>query len=251
MRTLREAAKMIPVLPSVVRMVRKICRTFHDWRISYHLKSKTTEQVFDDIYRSNGWAGRESVSGQGSDVNQTRYIIEAFPTLFKEYDVSTMLDIPCGDFHWMKNVLLGDVEYTGADIVTALIEKNTEQYGRDGVRFHKLDLISDKLPKVDLVFCRDCLVHLSFEDIFRALYNLCNSQSKYLLTTTFTERTHNHDIATGRWRTLNLELAPFVLPRPLKSIREGCTEGTGAYSDKTLGLWRIVDIRDSLKKRSA
>lgn len=206
-----------------------------------------TEQVFTDIYKKNGFNGKDSVSGPGSDVYQTRVIVKELPVLFGDFGVLAMLDIPCGDFHWMQSVDLIDIDYTGADIVNDLIENNTEQYARDGLRFQKLDLLKDRLPKVDLIFTRDCLVHLSFEDIFRALDNICNSQSEYLLTTTFTGRIDNHDIKTGQWRPLNLELSPFFLPKPLKIINESCTENDGIYSDKTLGLWKIADIRESLR----
>jgi len=243
MTKLKEIAKKISVLPSLYR-------TLRNRYIIYRLKSKNIDQVFTDIYRKNAWRGKDSVSGTGSDVFQSRIIINELPVVFSDFGISTMLDIPCGDFHWMKNVDVSDIDYTGADIVNDLIRKNTEQYGRDGVRFQKLNLIKDKLPKVDLVFCRDCLVHLSFEDIFYALDNLINSQSVYFLSTTFTGRTDNHDITTGQWRPLNLELAPFKLPMPLKIINEGCTEGDGNYTDKALGLWRIADIRESLTRRS-
>ena len=83
-------------------------------------------------------------------------------------------------------------------------------------------------------------------DIFHTLENICSSQSKYILTTTFLERKDNHDISTGQWRVLNLESAPFMLLRPLRIIGEGCTEGNGAYIDKALGMWRIADIRGRL-----
>jgi len=149
----------------------------------------------------------------------------------------------------MKSVDLNSIDYTGADIVNELIQKNRASYARDGVRFQQLNLTEDKLTKVDLVFCRDCLVHLSFADIALALENICNSQSEYLLTTTFVGRKDNHDIPTGLWRAINLELFPFVLPKPLKVIDEGCTEGDGAYRDKALALWRIAEIRESLTRR--
>ena len=212
----------------------------------YRLKSKTTEQVFTDIYNKNACHGKDSVSGLGSDAHQTRIITKELSVVFRDYDITTVLDIPCGDFHWMKTVDLTNIDYTGADIVYDLIEKNSKQYSRTGLRFQKLDLIKDRLPEVDLVFCRDCLVHLSYNDIFQVFDNLCTSMSKYFLTTIFTQRTKNRDIATGQWRTLNLELAPFNLPSPLIIINEGCTEGAGAYSDKALGLWKISDIRESL-----
>lgn len=144
----------------------------------------------------------------------------------------------------MKSVDLKGVNYTGADIVKDLIQSNKERYEGNSICFQNLDLIRDKLPKVDLIFCRDCFVHLSFEDIFQAFRNIRKSQSEYLLVTTFTDRKNNRDIATGQWRTINLEVAPFVLPQPLKIINEGCTEGEGAFEDKALGLWRIADLRE-------
>ena len=208
---------------------------------------KEAEQIFTNIYKNNGFNGKESISGPGSDTYQTRIIIKEIPLLFKDYNISTMLDIPCGDFYWMKEVDLKDIEYIGADIVDDLIKKNNKEYHKNNLYFKKLDLLKDTLPNVDLIFTRDCLVHLSFEDIFNALTNICNSNSKYLLSTTFTERTNNNDIKTGQWRTLNLEVEPFFLPKPIKIINEGCTENEGIYSDKSLGFWKISDIRKSLK----
>ena len=208
---------------------------------------KEAEQIFTNIYNNNGFNGKESISGPGSDIYQTRIIIKEIPLLFKDYNISTMLDIPCGDFYWMKEVDLKDIEYIGADIVDEIIKKNNEEYSKSNLHFKKLDLLKDTLPNVDLIFTRDCLVHLSFEDIFKALTNICNSNSKYLLTTTFTERTINNDIKTGQWRTLNLQIEPFFLPKPIKIINEGCTENEGIYSDKSLGFWKISDIRKSLK----
>jgi hypothetical protein len=239
MGKLKEIAKKVPVIPYIYR-------TFHNYYSSYQLKSKTAEQVFTEVYRRNAWKGKGSVSGPGSDVHQTRIIINELPILFNDFNISTMLDIPCGDFHWMKDVDLSNIDYMGADIVNELIQKNAENYGRDGVSFQYLNLIKDKLPKKDLVFCRDCLVHFSFADIFLALNNICNSQSEYILLTTFTGRKDNYDIVTGMWRVLNLELPPFLFPEPLRIINEGCTEGDGAFEDKALGLWRIADIRKSL-----
>lgn len=240
MGILREIAKKIPVIPFAYMSLR-------DKYTRYQLMSKSTEDVFTEIYRGNVWGGKDSVSGMGSDVHQTRIITRELPILFNTLNISTILDIPCGDFHWMKNIDLKKIDYTGADIVKELIQENSGKYERNNLRFQYLDLIKDKLPKVDLVFSRDCLVHFSFADIFLVLDNLCNSQSKYFLTTTFTDIKDNHDIVTGQWRTLNLEIMPFMLPKPLKLIIEGCTEDNGAYEDKSLGLWKIADIRESLK----
>ena len=102
--------------------------------------------------------------------------------------------------------------------------------------------IKDTLPTSDIIFVRDCLVHLSFKNIFEAIENIKKSSSKYLLTTTFTDRDENIDIITGDWRPLNLEIKPFLFPAPEKIIIENCTEGEGKYKDKSMGLWSIKKL---------
>jgi hypothetical protein len=98
------------------------------------------------------------------------------------------------------------------------------------------------LPRSDVILCRDCLVHLSYDDVHRTLGNFKCSATTYLLTTTFTSLAANSDIVTGQWRPLNLQLPPFSFPSPLKIIVEGCTEAGGRYADKSLALWRLSDI---------
>ncbi len=232
-----------------MKSINRLFRQWSGWRLvkqffqSRQLKSQSPEQVFSRYYRGNKWSGQGSVSGRGSDDDQTATIVEALPRLFGQLDISTILDIPCGDFHWMKKVDLEHVEYIGGDIVGEMITRNRQLFQSGSISFQQLDLISDPLPRADLVLCRDCLVHLSFDDIFAALRNVCDSQAEYLLTTTFTAARDNGDILTGQWRALNLERAPFHFPAPLQVINEGCSEGGGTFRDKSLGLWALADLR--------
>jgi hypothetical protein len=166
--------------------------------------------------------------------------------LLREFRIRTLLDVPCGDFHWMKEVDIGTTQYVGADIVVDLIKRNEMQHGNARVRFEKCNLLEDRLPKVDMILCRDCLVHFSYDDVFRALRSICSSGSTYLLTTSFPGRRRNKDIVTGQWRPLNLQVAPIALPAPLRVIDEGCTESDGAFRDKALCLWRVDDLRAHL-----
>ena len=241
MGTLKQVIKKIPFATFVFRALRNK-KVDHEFKTEGstdffdQLQSKNPKDVFTEIYNHNAWRGTDSVSGIGSDVHQTKVIIQEIPKLFGEFNISTMLDIPCGDFHWMKEVNLSDTNYIGADIVEKLVNKNNELYAGDHIKFEGLNLIEDNLPKVDMIFCRDCLVHLSFADIFLAFENICKSGSKYLLTTTFIDRKENGDITTGQWRVLNLQKSPFNLPNYQKIIVEECTEGGGEdYKDKALG----------------
>lgn len=215
----------------------------------YYMKFRTPEAIFTDIYERKGWNGKDSVSGPGSDISQTRILIEELPNLFNDFGICKVLDIPCGDFYWMNKVNLNGIDYIGADIVKTLIEGNRKQYSDFGFQFINLNLINDNLPKVDLVLCRDCLVHFSFSDIFLSFANICSSESKFILTTTFPNTKENKDILTGQWRPLNLEIAPFYLPQPLRIINENCTEDT-SYEDKSLGLWKVEDIQKCRNKKA-
>ena len=75
------------------------------------------ENIFTEIYKKNQWGDKDTISGTGSNLIQTKLIIESIPNILKEYKISTILDIPCGDFYWMNNVNLNGINYIGADIV--------------------------------------------------------------------------------------------------------------------------------------
>lgn len=238
---LRQTAKRLPLVPSIYRRVRSKYA-------ARRLARKSTEEIFADIHRKNSWGGSESISGPGSDTDQTRQVVQELPRMLGNYQVSSMLDLPCGDFNWMRQVDLSGVTYLGADILDDLIVDNTRRFENETIHFQRLDLLKDDLPSVDLILCRDCLIHLSYDDIFKSLRNICQSGSRLLLTTTFPARAENHDIATGQGRNLNLAISPFKFPQPLELIEEKCTLGNGIYRDKSLGLWAISDIRDCLPK---
>jgi hypothetical protein len=225
------------------------------WRIysDYRLKRMKREDIFTEIYRKKLWGADESASGSGSTIVQTRLLERELPRILDDMKILTVLDIPCGDFRWMGNMLAGtrnldNICFIGADIVKDLVIQNTGEYGKENIHFSQLNILEDDLPKVDLIICRDCLVHFSYNDIFSALKNICRSKSTYLLATTFTAHKGNHDILTGKWREINLIAPPFDLPAPLRIINEGCSEGNGKYSDKSLGLWRIEDIAAMLSR---
>ncbi|MCP3903955.1 MAG: class I SAM-dependent methyltransferase [Planctomycetes bacterium] len=203
-------------------------------------RSRRLADLFATIMRRDDWTCAESISGTGSTLEQTAHLRAALPPLLTRLGIRTMLDLPCGDLNWIRHVELPVETYIGGDIVEAVVLANRERFP-DRTFLH-LDITADDLPAVDLILCRDCLVHFGYEDIRRALRRLRASGATYLLTTVFTGSTFNKDIPTGGWRQLNLLLPPFSLPKPLEIINEACTEADGKYADKSLALWRIRDL---------
>jgi hypothetical protein len=135
--------------------------------------------------------------------------------------------------------------YIGADIVPDLIKENNLNFSNKNIQFLALDLIDDAVPTVDLILTRDCFLHLSYKNIYKILANYKTSNSRYLLCSTynydFRKNTNVKDFYIYG-RALNMEKFPFYFTKPLVLINEDCTEGDGAYNDKSLGLWEMKDI---------
>ena len=201
-----------------------------------------SKELFTSYFHNNTWQGRESVSGPGSDSVETVNLIPELNALISVLGAKSILDIPCGDWNYMRHINLDGITYIGADIVEPLIEQNRKKYESDTVTFEVLDIRHDYLPTVDLVITRDCLVHLPNDDIWDALINIKRSGSKYLLTTTFNflSQPVNHDILVGQWRRVDLTRPPFSLLSPLRLLIEASIQSHAL--DKCLGLWPIEHL---------
>lgn len=198
-----------------------------------------TERVFSQIYRTNAWQGTVSVSGPSSSLERTATLREALPKIIAKYQFKTFLDAPCGDFFWMKTVMSKlSINYIGADIVNELILRNIACFASSNISFTKLDITFDQLPITDIIFCRDCLFHLSYNDIARVLLNFLRSDCEYLMTTSHNTDDDfiNSDIKTGEWRYFDLLKSPFNLPA---NFLEAVDDGGG---DRKMYLWKKQDI---------
>jgi hypothetical protein len=176
------------------------------------------EDRFTQIYKINYWGSNESVSGRGSTLELTSNLRNKLPGLFNKFSIRSVFDGPCGDFNWMNYVVeKADIDYIGGDIVLPLIEANRSKYANNKVKFIKIDLTKDELPSTDLMICRDCLFHLSYEDTKLVLNNFVRSNISYLLTTTYENNNSfkNKDIITGHFRSIDLFSPPYNFPKEI------------------------------------
>jgi hypothetical protein len=131
-----------------------------------------------------------------------------------------MVDIPCGDFNWMRKVDLSGVHYTGLDVVPELIASNLKKIGRADRDFKVCDILHAPPPEADLIFCRDLLIHFSYRDALAAIRNMVASGNTWLLTTTYRQG-RNRLEPTGGFYRINLEEAPFLFPTPAAVLADG------------------------------
>lgn len=219
-----------------------IVGTIRDYLRRRKLSQMTPEAVFTDYFRRNKWRDPESRSGKGSNLRATAELRGLLPPLLHDLGVKSIVDLPCGDFYWMAHVDLTGIDYLGADIVPDLIAQNTARHGTPTRSFAVVDLIAGPVPKADLLFVRDCLVHLSHDHVMQALANIRASGATWLLTTVYPATPTNEDIVTGQWRALDLTKPPFNFPPPVRLIAEGAASERGQGPDKHLGLWRVTDL---------
>ena len=198
--------------------------------------------IFADIYHKKIWNHYGSVCGDGSTEATTKILRKELPKLLEKYKISSILDIPCCDASWISKVEMQDIRYIGADIVPKLTELNSANFAnRKNCEFRTLDICSDPLPDIEMIFCRDCLVHLSNKHIINALENIKKSGAKYLMMTTFPDHNKNFNMLTGGWRAINFEKPPFNLHPPIEIINEQCFLRGERFTDKSMALWELKD----------
>jgi hypothetical protein len=203
----------------------------------------TLQQRFERIHDTNLWGAVASVSGLGSEADATATLRAELPGLLHRLGVTSLLDAPCGDAGWINAVDLG-VTTIGIDIVPELIARLSARTGQGEIKgdYRLADITRDALPRCDAILCRDCLVHLSFANIDRAIENFRRSGAAWLITTTFPDWQTNVDCEDGDWRALNFEHAPFSWGAPVALLDENCLESGGGWRDKSLGVWRLSEL---------
>ena len=237
----RQNMSMISLLIFIITAPTRKIKRFLDTRAIE--KADSLIERFTLIYHRNSWGSQESVSGSGSTIALTESIRELLPVIFKEFSISSMLDVPCGDFNWMKLVDLHGISYIGGEIVKPLVSELDMKYSSDGIAFVQMDITKDDFPKSDLVLNRDCLFHLSYQDIFLTLSNFLESGSKYFLSTSHDndQEFRNSDIRSGDFRQIDLFSTPFNFPRNFHfQIPE---QGEGSLPPRSLYLWEREQIK--------
>ena len=172
------------------------------------LNLKTSKGKFAEIYKHNLWGSAESGSGEGSEIFYTAPLRNWLIKNINLLNIRTFVDAPCGDFNWMNLVLPNvNINY----IVDSVIKQNIARYASAQIGFGVTDICEDKLPDCDIIMVRDCLFHLSYDDINSFLFNLSKTEYKYLLTTTHIvdQNFVNSNIQTGDFRLIDLFREPF------------------------------------------
>ena len=215
-------------------------------------------KAFNEVYANHKWTGGGG-SGRGSDRLSAYHSKFILMELFFQYGLTSMLDAPCGAVHgsWTKDFLFGIksvlpcFKYYGLDASNIVIDKNIEVYEgfKDWISFGQIDLsvessvFRDISTGLDVILCRDALQHLPFQNIAGVFNNFCQSNSRYLIVTSYPHNTENKGILEiGKYFQNNLQIEPFNFPEPLESIYEGNHAITAKPGQNYLLLYKLKDM---------
>ncbi|MES2119078.1 MAG: class I SAM-dependent methyltransferase [Pseudomonadota bacterium] len=207
-------------------------------------KAGDRDGVFAEIYDKNVWGSGESRSGPGSELGRTERYRRNLLDFLRRRDIRSMFDAPCGDLNWMILVLdQWPMDYSGGDISDVAIDEARKR--RPGVDVRRFDICRDPFPKAHVWHCRDTLFHLSFADIWLALRNFASSDIELALITTNSARMMtNLDVPTGGFRYLDLERAPFFLPKAQEYLRDTDDDGFPRF----VGVWPAEAISEAIER---
>lgn len=159
---------------------------------------------------TKGWSGgsKETRCGYGSTLKATKSIREELPVLLEKYDIRNILDIGCGDLNWIKDIIPEDIEYYGIDwiIPDKAVKTSSKKLNLHLTEQNIFDV--DNWPKVDLVICKDVLIHMDLMDATSLFWKMIDSGAKYLLITTFHTILNVDDTSAPFWKT-NIDKKPF------------------------------------------
>jgi SAM-dependent methyltransferase len=198
----------------------------HTWTDLCH---GTIEATFSQVYRRNLWGGKrgEFYSGPGSDSEASVRYVEAVKRFVAFHNVSSIVDLGCGDFRVGSQIAPFVTKYHGIDVVPYLIARNQARFANRSLMFTCLDATIQRLPDADLCLIRQVLQHLS------------NSQIKAVLDNS---RHFRHSIVTEHWPSAG----QMTSGAPNRDIVHGFDTrlaiGSWVQLDFAPFDWHIVDV---------
>ena len=221
-----------------------------DFQVVPNQCNSTKRGVFDKIYSEGSWQRglrkpsdfysgaawppnpiqQNSASGPGSNRGyMTVASLKVLTDAIVKYNVTSMVDIPCGDVNWIFDSYITDTlpKYIGLDVTSAVIDVNKQRFGHHrNKRFFFWDATecdmpmfydgsSDNPQSVDLVHVRDVIQHLTLAQGVKYYCHVFKTRPRILVTTSHTRtdgRLINKDIKEGDCYDANIFLEPFSFP---------------------------------------
>ena len=183
-------------------------------------------QRFEEVYQRKLWASAGVLSGEGSRVEHNGALV-AWLDGCAEDGLRTVLDLGCGDLEWVarcRSITDGILEYTGYDVVPAMIEHHRRVFPW----FRGLAIDLEEVPRVsaDIVILKDVIFHHCNGAAEQILMNLNGSRWRRLLVTSHpsADPTRRRGLRRGGWAPYDVEASGMISGKPVACLPryDGC-----------------------------
>jgi hypothetical protein len=219
-----EEREMDILSPQSNRIVRAVSNRWQRWQSNIFYKRLPVEEAFSTIYQSQAWGSRQDrpfCSGDGSmREDAVGPYCEMVQTFIRDNNITSVVDLGCGDFGVGSRLVGPGISYIGIDVVPELVDYNQKHFGAPGVEFRCLNMIEDDLPSGELYLLRQVLQHLSNRQIKKTLKSL--SRYQYTIATEHVfagkgvrrnlDKPHGPGIRLPKRSGVFLESPPFNCP---------------------------------------
>lgn len=169
------------------------------------------KDIFTNIYKNKSWQDNYGTeSGPGSSIECAKAYLDFLQEFCKSNNVTSILDLGCGDFNLMRHFDFTNINYFGVDIVDHVILQNQNLYQSKTLKFESESITDYNDENVyDLLICKDVLQHLSHESINKILSIKNYKQALYI--NDFNNTTFNQNVENGQYSPIDLSATPFNL----------------------------------------
>lgn len=151
--------------------------TFADFILQQETPSANN---YDSHYFQAEWRGTQNEY----TLESRRKIEGRHPEVIKNvFNPASTLDVGCGPGYLIKLLDEAGVAADGVDISSDVLEMAPSEI-KERIRIGSIAQLSIADRSYELVICREVLEHLSVNDLFKAVLNMCRVSSRYVYLTT-------------------------------------------------------------------
>ncbi len=194
------------------------------------------EAAFGRMAEGGLWGCAETLSGPGSTLEACQPILARLPEWIARFNIRSIVDLGCGDFHWMKEAAIPGAEYDGYDVVLEIICWNRLMHGDPHTRFHHADFLEQEILRADLALVKDVFIHLPTELVVLGLSRIRKSGCSFLAATTHSGARRGQEPSPANFAPIDLELPGFGLGVPLDRVEVPRRAGN---PKKYLAFWKL------------
>lgn len=227
------AVQIVPTCPMNATPIVEAFTTVYNEGVWNGKDLKVFEQGPGAYYYNAEWPhpARSSPSGEGSNLGPSTIVsLDILRNLIKSENITSMVDMPCGDANWIFDSWETDSlpMYLGLDIVQHVVEANAVRFAHHKNKlFRHWNGVACPIPRYikageieetpfELIHVRDVVQHLRLPDGVKLFCNVFRSGARFLVTTTYPAETSNTALdSPGGFYRNNLLLPPFDFPEDM------------------------------------